>query len=155
MAIKTKLHTATHLLHAALRKVLGNEVAQAGSDITSERLRFDFTFDRKLTTKEISKIEELINEAIEKDLAVSVEEMNFDDAVKAGALAFFKTKYPNRVKVYTIGPEPFGTELTAEVPVEGRPFSREICGGPHVQHTAEIGHIKITKEESEYVKTFG
>jgi alanyl-tRNA synthetase len=134
----TRLHTATHLLHASLRKILGNEVKQAGSDITSERLRFDFTFSRKMTSEEIRKVENLINDIVKKDLKVIKEEMSYEDAMNVGALAFFKLKYPNRVNVYTIGPEP----------VEGQPFSRELCGGPHVSHTAEIGQVKITKEES-------
>ena len=136
--IVTRLHTATHLLHASLRKILGDKVHQAGSDITAERLRFDFTFERKLTSEEINKVESLINDAVSKDLKVTKEEMSYEEAVKTGALSFFKLKYPPIVNVFTIG----GTEL-AEVP-----FSRELCGGPHVSHTAEIGRFKITKEEA-------
>ena len=135
LKIKTRLHTATHLLHTALRQVLGNEVHQAGSDITAERLRFDFSFPRKLTTEEIEKIEAIANTVVEKDYPVKFEEMNLDDAVKAGALAFFKLKYPERVKVYTIGSD-------SEV------YSKEICGGPHVTHTNEVGHITIKKDEA-------
>ena len=135
LKIKTRLHTATHLLHTALRQVLGNDVKQAGSDITAERLRFDFSFPRKLTTEEIEKIEAIANTAVEKDYPVKFEEMNLDDAIKAGALAFFKLKYPERVKVYTIGND-------SEV------YSKEICGGPHVTHTNEISHITIKKDEA-------
>lgn len=127
----TRLHTATHLLHASLRKVLGNEVHQAGSDITAERLRFDFSFSRKLTPEELQKIEELANEAVRKDYKVTKEEMAYEDAIKSGSLAFFKLKYPAKVNVYSVGD-----------------FSKELCGGPHVSHTAEIGKIKITKEEA-------
>jgi len=135
LAKVTRLHTATHLLHAALRKVLGDDVRQAGSDITPERLRFDFTFPRKVTAEEIEKIEGLVNDAIEENLAVSMKEMSYKEAVQSGALAFFKQKYPEVVKVYTIGDEK-------------EPFSREICGGPHVSNTGGIGKFKIIKEES-------
>jgi alanyl-tRNA synthetase len=135
LAKVTRLHTATHLLQAALRKVLGNEVRQAGSDITPERLRFDFTFQRKLTAEEIKKVEDLINSAIEKNLAVTMKEMPYQEAIQSGALAFFRQKYPEVVKVYTIGDEK-------------EPFSREICGGPHVTYTGEIGKFKILKDKS-------
>ncbi|MEK9194532.1 MAG: alanine--tRNA ligase-related protein [Patescibacteria group bacterium] len=134
----TRLHTATHLLHASLRKILGLEVKQAGSDITAERLRFDFTFPRKMTPDEIKQVENLINEAVQKDYQVTKKEMPYEEAIKSGALAFFKLKYPPIVNVFTIG----GTE-PAEVP-----FSRELCGGPHVTHTGEIGKFKIAKEEA-------
>ena len=131
----TRLHTATHLLHASLRKVLdpsaGGEVKQAGSDITAERLRFDFTFPRKLTTEEIKQVEDVVNEAVRKDYKVTKEKMSYEDAIKSGALAFFKLKYPSKVNVYSVGD-----------------FSKELCGGPHVSHTAEIGNFKITKEEA-------
>ena len=127
----TRLHTATHLLHASLRKILGEEVKQAGSDITAERLRFDFTFPRKLTPEEIQKVEDLANEAVRKNYKVTREEMTYEEAIESGALAFFKLKYPNRVNVYSVDD-----------------FSKELCGGPHVSHTAEIGKIKITKEET-------
>ena len=133
-----KLHTATHLLHASLRKVLGEEVHQAGSDITAERLRFDFTFPRKLTPEEISRVEELVNGAIEKDYAVTKEEMPYEEAVKTGALSFFKLKYPPVVNVYSVG-DPSKAEDT---------FSKELCGGPHVEHTGTIGSFKIAKEEA-------
>ena len=131
----TRLHTATHLLHASLRKVLGDNVHQAGSDITAERLRFDFTFDRKMTPEEVNKTEEIINSAIKQDLSVVMEEMPYEEAVKLGALSFFKEKYPANVRVYTVGDS-------------DNPFSRELCGGPHVKHTGEIIGIKIRKEES-------
>lgn len=131
-----RLHTATHLLQAALRKVLGNEVQQRGSDITAERTRFDFSFPRKLTPEEIKKVETLVNEKIKEDLPVSFEEMTRAEAEKTGALYFFKEKYPERVKVYYVG----------------RSFqdawSKEFCGGPHVGHTGEIGVFKIVKEEA-------
>ena len=156
----TRLHTATHLLHASLRKVLGNDVHQAGSDITAERLRFDFNFPRKMTPEEIQKVEDMVNEAVKKDYKVTKVEMAYEDAIKSGALAFFKLKYPNRVNVYTIGPElaegrnssthstrPQGGE-SVESTTSEPPFSRELCGGPHVSNTAEIGKFKITKEEA-------
>jgi alanyl-tRNA synthetase len=126
-----KLHTATHLLHAALREILGEKVRQMGSDITPQRLRFDFSFDRKLTKEEIKKVEDLVNQKIKEDLEVKREEMSLKDALKSGALAFFKDKYPERVTVYTIGN-----------------FSKEICAGPHVKRTSELGSFKIEKEES-------
>ncbi len=126
----TKLHTATHLLHASLRKILGEHVAQRGSHITAERLRFDFSHQNKLTDKEIKEVEDLINQKIKEDLPVSFAEMSLDDAIKSGALHFFGEKYGERVKVYTIGN-----------------FSREVCGGPHVTHTSEIGSVKIIKQE--------
>lgn len=136
----TRLHTATHLLQAALRKVLGEEVKQMGSDITVERTRFDFTFPRKLTGEEIKKVEILVNEAIEKDLPMQYKEMPIEEAKKTGALYFFSArggeKYPERVKVYYAGKS-----------LEDA-FSKEFCGGPHVAHTGEIGKFKIAKEEA-------
>ena len=131
-----RLHTATHLLHAALRQVLGNEVKQSGSDITVERLRFDFTFSRKLTDEEIRRVEEIANGIVAQDLKVECVEMPRAEAEKTGALSFFKAKYGDRVKVYYVG-----RSMDAAV-------SREFCGGPHVQHTGQIGKIKITKEEA-------
>ncbi|MDO8429303.1 MAG: alanine--tRNA ligase [Candidatus Daviesbacteria bacterium] len=138
----TKLHTATHLLHQALRTTLGSHVQQKGSNITAERLRFDFSHPNKLTDEEIKQVEELINDQIKKALPVTTQTMSKDEALKSGALAFFAEKYGDQVTVYTIGhPErPKG--------VEGSIFSREICGGPHVDNTSKIGHIKIIKEES-------
>ncbi len=130
----TRLHTATHLLHAALRDVLGDEVQQAGSDITVERTRFDFTFPRKLTAQELKSVEDKVNEAIERDLPVTKVTLPREEAEKTGALHFFKIKYPLMVDVYTIGaPDNW--------------FSKEFCGGPHVTHTGELGHFTIAKEE--------
>ncbi|KPJ73025.1 hypothetical protein AMJ48_02680 [Parcubacteria bacterium DG_74_1] len=126
-----ELHTATHLLHAALRKILGEHVKQMGSDITSERLRFDFSHPQKMTGEEIKKVEDLVNQKIEEDLEIKKEKMSYEKAVKTGALAFFKEKYPRIVTVYSADD-----------------FSKEICGGPHVKRTSELGKFKIIKEES-------
>lgn len=136
LAKVTRLHTATHLLQAALRKVLGESVHQAGSDITAERTRFDFTFDRKLTREEIEQVENLVNKAIQDDLTVRHEEMPYEQAIQTGALHFAKEKYPPKVKVYT---------MDSKYP---EPFSKELCGGPHVTRTGEVGKFKILKEES-------
>lgn len=133
----TRLHTATHLLHAGLRAVLGPEVRQDGSDITVERTRFDFRFPRKVTPEELKSVEEWVNAAIRRDLSVQWEEMPYAAAIEKGALGFFREKYPPRVKVYLMF-----DQKTGEV------FSRELCGGPHVTHTATIGAFTITKEES-------
>ena len=124
-------HTATHLLHEALREVLGEHVKQSGSNITEERLRFDFTHPQKMTKEEIQKVEDLVNEQIKRDLQVKCEEMSYEDAKKSGAIGLFTDKYGDKVKVYTIGD-----------------FSKEICGGPHVTHTGNMGTFKIKKEES-------
>ena len=124
-------HTATHLLHQALRTVLGDHVKQSGSNITEERLRFDFTHSQKMTKEEIQKVEDLVNEQIQRDLPVTCEEMSYEDAKKSGAIGLFTDKYGDKVKVYTIGD-----------------FSKEICGGPHVTHTGDMGRFKIKKEES-------
>jgi len=132
-----KLHTATHLLHAALRKVLGEHVHQMGSDINAERLRFDFSHPVKMTPEEIKQVEEMVNEKIREGLEVKKEEMDLKDAVSSGALAFFKEKYPDRVKVWTM----FNPE-TNEI------FSKEICAGPHVENTSQLKSFKIVKEES-------
>lgn len=132
-----KLHTATHLLQSALIKVLGDKVKQMGSNINSERLRFDFSFDRKLTDQEIKKVEDLINQKIKEDLTVLKEEMALEEAIKSGALSFFKEKYPDKVKVYTAL-----NQKTGEV------FSKEICAGPHVKKTSELNSFKIVKQES-------
>jgi len=126
-----KLHTATHLLHQALREVLGEHVQQMGSDITSERLRFDFKHGAKATEEEIKKIEDLVNKKIKEDLEVRKEEVSYIEAIKSGALAFFKEKYPDTVSVYSVGD-----------------FSKEICAGPHVKRTSELGSFKIAKEKS-------
>ncbi|OGZ43817.1 MAG: hypothetical protein A3C84_04025 [Candidatus Ryanbacteria bacterium RIFCSPHIGHO2_02_FULL_48_12] len=135
--IVTRLHTATHLLQAALRKVLGDDVRQMGSDITPERTRFDFAFSRKVTPEELKSIEQIVNDAIKKDYTVERVEMPYAEADKLGALHFFKEKYPDMVNVYSIV-----HSKTGEV------FSRELCGGPHVEHTGEIRGIHIVKEES-------
>ena len=127
----TRLHTATHLLHTALRKVLGDNVQQKGSNITPDRLRFDFSFDRKMTDSEKKKVEDLVNGAISKKLDVSSEEMSPKEAKKSGALGFFGEKYGDKVSVYTV-----------------KGFSKEICTGPHVKNTSELGKFKIKKEES-------
>lgn len=127
----TALHTATHLLHKALRMVLGDHVQQKGSNITPERLRFDFVHPDKMSKEEIQKVEDIVNEVIEKDLPVSMQVMNLDEAKESGAMAFFESKYGEQVKVYTIGD-----------------FSMEVCGGPHVEHTSQLGKFKIKKEQS-------
>ncbi len=130
-----RLHTVTHLLHTSLRKVLGDHIQQKGSNVTAERLRFDFSHPQKLTDEELEKVEKLINEQIEKDLPVNQESKTFKEATDEGALAFFGEKYEEKVKVYTIG-DP-----------GGKWFSKEVCGGPHVAHTGEIGRVKIFKQE--------
>ena len=135
LKIVTRLHTATHLLNAALHKVLGDVVVQNGSDITAERTRFDFNFARKLTAAEIKKIEDMVNYAIEKDFPVTMQALPLAEAKKTGALFVGRSKYPDPVKVYTAGNE-------KEV------LSKELCGGPHVSRTGEIGRFRITKEES-------
>ena len=127
----TKLHTATHLLHAALRKVLGPQVAQKGSNITPERLRFDFSFERKMTPEEIAEVEKLVNEWINAKYEVVCEEMTVSEAKEQGAIGLFESKYGDRVKVYTMGP-----------------VSKEICGGPHAKNTGDLVNFKIKKEES-------
>jgi alanyl-tRNA synthetase len=127
----TKLHTATHLLHKALRQVLGDEVAQKGSNITAERLRFDFSFGRKVTPEELAQVEKIVNAVIAAAMPVTVEEMTVDEAKAQGAIGLFESKYGEKVKVYTMGD-----------------FSKEICGGPHVGNTAELGSFTIQKEES-------
>lgn len=127
----TKLHTATHLLHAALRKVLGDQVAQKGSNITPERLRFDFSFERKMTPEEVKATEDLVNEWINAKYDVVCEEMTVSEAKEQGAIGLFESKYGDRVKVYTMGP-----------------VSKEICGGPHANNTGDLVNFKIKKEES-------
>ena len=131
-----RLHTSTHLLQQALREVLGPEVHQAGSDITPERTRFDFSFPRKVTSEEIKKVEDLVNEKIREDLPMNHKEMPKAEAERIGALHFFKERYPDPVKVYYVGND-----------VQSA-WSKEFCGGPHVAHTGEIGHFTIVKEEA-------
>ncbi len=130
-ALTTRLHTATHLLHEALSQVLGDHVQQMGSNITVERLRFDFNHPDKMTPEQIKAVEEIVNKQIERDLPVSMEVMSLDEAKSKGARAFFADRYEEKVKVYSIGD-----------------FSREVCGGPHVEHTGELGRFKIKKEQS-------
>ena len=129
--VETKYHTATHLLNAALKIVVGPEVHQKGSNITTERMRFDFNCDHKLTDEEKQKVEDLVNEWIKEKLEVTVEEMNKEDAIASGAECMFIEKYPDRVTVYSIGN-----------------ISKELCGGPHVKNTKELGTFKIKKEEA-------
>ncbi len=124
-------HTATHLLHKALKLVLGEHVNQKGSNITEERLRFDFSHPQKVTKEELDEVEKIVNEQIAKDLEVTCEEMSLEEAKNSGAIGLFENKYGELVKVYTIGD-----------------FSKEICGGPHVTNTAKLGHFKIKKEEA-------
>ncbi len=134
----TKLHTATHLLNEALREIVNKDIRQKGSNITPERLRFDFNIDRKLTPEEIKKVEEWVNEKIKQALEVKREEMDLKDALKSGAQGEFGMKYPDKVSVYTILNK-----------TDSRGFvSREICTGPHVKNTRELGKFKILKEES-------
>ena len=129
--IETKYHTATHLLNAALKLVVGPDVHQKGSNITDERMRFDFSCDHKLTDEEKTKVEDLVNEWIKEGIDVTVEEMPKDEAIKSGAECMFIEKYPDIVTVYSIGN-----------------ISKELCGGPHVKNTSELGHFKIKKEEA-------
>ena len=129
--ITTKYHTATHLLQQALVNVLGEHVAQKGSNITAERMRFDFTHPQPMTKEEIQQVEDIVNEQIKKDLPVTMEIMDLEEAKNSGARALFGEKYESKVKVYSIGD-----------------FSKEVCGGPHVEHTGLIGTFKIAKEQS-------
>ncbi len=126
-----KYHTVTHLLHKALRMVLGDHVAQRGSNITAERMRFDFSHDAPMTREQIAQVEAIVNEQIQKDLPVTMEIMNLEDAKTSGAVALFGEKYESQVKVYSMGN-----------------FSKEVCGGPHVERTGGLGHFKIQKEQS-------
>ena len=134
----TKLHTATHLLHEALREVLGTHVAQRGSNINADRLRFDFVHPEKMTEEQKQKVEEIVNSIIKKDLPVTMRELTVDEAKAEGAIGIFDEKYGNKVKVYTV-----------EDPDNEKGFySKEICGGPHVTSTGLLGGFKIKKEES-------
>ncbi|MBP5648528.1 MAG: alanine--tRNA ligase [Clostridia bacterium] len=127
-----KLHSATHLLHAALKKVLNDpNVSQKGSNITEERLRFDFNFPRPLTAEELKEVEQSVNDAISANVKITYEEMTLDEAKKAGAEAHFESRYGEKVKVYTMGE-----------------YSKEVCGGPHAESTGELGHFRIVKEQS-------
>ncbi|MDD2238312.1 MAG: alanine--tRNA ligase [Bacilli bacterium] len=129
--IETKYHTATHLLNAALKVVVNKDIHQKGSNITEERLRFDFNCDYKLSNEELQKIEDLVNKWIKDEIDVIIKEMNKDEALKIGAECMFIDKYPDLVNVYIIGE-----------------ISKELCGGPHVKNTKELGHFKIIKEEA-------
>ncbi len=133
--IITKYHTATHLLHTALRLTLGNHVQQSGSNITSERLRFDFSYDKKLTDGQIKEITDIVNDKIKEKLEVTKETMPFVEAQKQDAIAFFSNKYPEVVSVYTVGNKDYF-------------FSKEVCTGPHVSNTSDLGIFEIIKEES-------
>ena len=130
--IETRYHTATHLLNAALKKVIGPDVHQKGSNITDERMRFDFSCDHKLSDEEKTEAERLVNEWIQAGLDVKCEEMSKEEAIASGAECMFIEKYPDRVTVYTIGDN----------------ISKELCGGPHVKNTSELGHFVIKKEEA-------
>ncbi len=127
----TALHTATHLLHAALRQVLGDHVKQAGSNINADRLRFDFTHPEKVTREQLDEVEKIVNDAINRELPVSCSEMTVEDARAQGAIGLFEERYGEQVKVFRVGD-----------------FSMEICGGPHVENTGQMGRFKIKKEES-------
>ena len=133
--METKYHTATHLLHSALREVLGDHVGQKGSNITSERLRFDFTHDMKMTDEEKVEVTRLVNEAIEAKHPVTQQDMSYDDAMKKGSIGLFTDNYGDVVSVYTVGDET-------------HPISRELCGGPHVENTESLGVFRIKKEEA-------
>jgi alanyl-tRNA synthetase len=126
-----RLHTVTHLLHQALRQVLGSHVEQRGSNITTERLRFDFGHPEKLTDDQLKTVEAIVNEQIEHDLPVTCEKMRVEEAQERGAIGLFEDRYGDWVNVYSIGD-----------------FSQEICGGPHVEHTGELGRFRIVKTES-------
>lgn len=143
-----KYHTATHLLHQALRDVLGLEVFQKGSNITAERLRFDFSFDRKMTEEEIKQVEDLVNKLIKEDLKVDRKIVSPEEAKKMGAIGLFNEKYGNEVSIYGIGPNFTLDPQAKDQRDRGGYYSLEFCGGPHVEHTGVIGKIKITKEEA-------
>ena len=129
--IETKYHTATHLLNAALKKVVNENVHQKGSNITEERMRFDFSCDHKLSDEEKKQVEDLVNEWIKQGIKVTMEKMNKEDAIASGAECMFIEKYPDVVTVYSI-----------------ENVSKELCGGPHVENTSALGHFKIKKEEA-------
>jgi|TARA_Y100000310_G_scaffold345555_1_gene466506 alanyl-tRNA synthetase len=137
--MSVKYHTATHLLHQALRDVLGNHVQQKGSNITPERLRFDFSFDRKLSDEERKQVEDAVNERIEDSLSVSYEDVPLEEAKNRGAIGLFEEQYGDTVRVYKIGDPSTGS---------GQVYSLELCGGPHVKNTSELGHFTIKKEEA-------
>lgn len=142
--MSVKYHTATHLLHAILLKVLGPHATQKGSNITPDRLRFDFAHGEKLTPEQKKEVEDLLNSAIEKDYPVSFEMMSVEEAKEKSAIGLFGDKYEEKVKVYTIGDPGQAANADPSSPT----FSREICGGPHVEHTGVLGKFRIKKEES-------
>jgi alanyl-tRNA synthetase len=133
--IETKYHTATHLLNAALRQVLGNHISQKGSNITTERLRFDFSHPEKMTDEQKKKVEDYVNGVIALKLPVTCQEMSVNEAKESGAQGVFTDKYDSMVKVYTVG-------------ADNDHYSKEICGGPHVTNTSELGRFEIVKEEA-------
>jgi len=144
----TKYHTATHLLHQALRDVLGLSVFQKGSNITSERLRFDFSFDRKMTEEEVKKVADIVNKKIEEDLLVNQMKVSLNEAKEMNAIGLFGEKYSEKVSIYGIGP---GFTLDPDAKDQrnrGGYYSLEFCGGPHVGHSGIIGRLEITKEEA-------
>ncbi len=142
--MSTRYHTATHLLHATLLKVLGPHAMQRGSNITQERLRFDFAHPQKMTAEQIKQAEDLVNAAIQKDYPVSWQEMSFEEAKAKGAIGLFEDKYQDKVKVYTVG----DPNKNAFADPSSSTYSREVCGGPHVEHTGTLGHFKVAKEEA-------
>jgi alanyl-tRNA synthetase len=139
--MEVKYHTATHLLHEALRQVLGEHVLQKGSNITGERLRFDFSHGEKMTDEQKKKVEDIINDVIIQDLPVHREEVSYEEARARGAIGVFDAKYDDTVSIYTVGAQT-GKRGEADL------FSMEFCGGPHVEHTGMLGHFKIQKEEA-------
>jgi len=142
--MSTKYHTATHMLNAALRQVLGDHVQQRGSNITAERLRFDFSHPEKMTEEQKKQVEDLINYGIQHDYHVSFAEMTVEEAKEQGALGVFEDKYDTKVKVYTVGDKSQKPSAT----FNSLTFSKEICGGPHVEHTGTMGRFRIVKEEA-------
>jgi len=135
-------HTATHLMHQAIRDVLGNHVHQTGSNITTERVRFDFNYDKKLTDEEIKKVEKIVNNKIKENLPVHFEIMTLEKAKELGAIGLFDEKYQDRVKVYFIG----GSSVKTQSPQDA--YSKEFCGGPHVDFTSKVKSFKIIKQEN-------
>ncbi|MBI2040196.1 alanine--tRNA ligase [Candidatus Microgenomates bacterium] len=146
--VVTKYHTATHLLHQALRDVLGPGVFQQGSNITAERLRFDFSYDKKMTDEEIKKVEDIINQRIKQDLKVDHLIVPLEKAKEMNAIGLFDEKYADKVSIYGVGPGYNLDEDAKDKRIRGGYYSLEFCGGPHVEHTAFIGKIKIAKEEA-------
>lgn len=142
--MSVKYHTATHLLHAALQKILGPTATQKGSNITGERMRFDFAHSEKMTPEQIQQAEDLVNAAITRDYPVSYQELPLEEAKKKQAIGLFEDNYGTMVKVYTVG-DPEGLP---QADASAATFSRELCGGPHVEHTGTMGHFKIVKEEA-------